>query len=422
MFRFLLAAFHILGALSEFKDYEKLGAIADDNSYETALNNGDLLNKTLNSLVPGDVFFVSNKTFTLVGGIMAYNIKDVMFQIDGTLNFTSDRETWPVNANGDVLECMYLENIENVVFTSTGLGTFNGNGRPWWGAIQFLIHQEDRPRLLHIKTSKNIIVENLMFKDSPFWTFWAEDCDGMVIRHSAVDARITDLPTHGLIDMQAFNTDGFDVTGRNVHIHDCYVWNQDDCITVKDGSENMLFERINASGLGLVIGSIGGSRVNNITFRDCILENTFKGIYMKTRWSDSGPVGEAASISNVLYENITINNPVNWGLWMGPAQQTGQPCDIVWPMVEKSECIMSGYQTWTNITLRNIRVNNPKKSPGLLMGNASNPMTNVVFDNVVVTNPAEEPWGDDFYYCEGIEGVATGGTFPVPPCFKEVDN
>jgi hypothetical protein len=36
---------------------------------------------------------------------------------------------------------------------------------------------------------------------------------------------------------------------------------------VKDSSSNMLFERLTASGLGLTIGSIGGSTVKNITFR-----------------------------------------------------------------------------------------------------------------------------------------------------------
>jgi polygalacturonase len=242
----------------------------------------------------------------------------------------------------------------------------------------------------------------------------------LIVRHSEISARITDLPYHGLIDMQAFNTDGFDVTGNNVHIHDCRVWSQDDCITVKDGSQNMLFERINASGLGLVIGSIGGSKVQNITFRDCILENTFKGIYMKTRWSDSAPVGDTASISNILYENIIINNPIQWAIWIGPAQQTGQPCDIIWPMVDQSQCIATGYQTWSNITLRNIIVNNSRKSPGLLMGNSTNPMKNVTFDNVVFNNPGTEPWGEDYWYCDSIEGVATGGTTPVPPCFKVV--
>ena len=110
--------------------------------------------------------------------------------------------------------------------------------------------------------------------------------------------------------------------GKNVWIHDCTVWNQDDCIAVKvlllmlknyqkrkskgpfqDGSENMLFERITASGvsvhlellfffgklskpwtnssyqIGLTIGSIGSSVVNNITFR-CHF-NCFLGAFVK---------------------------------------------------------------------------------------------------------------------------------------------
>ena len=46
-------------------------------------------------------------------------------------------------------------------------------------------------------------------------------------------------------------------------------------------SENMLFERIKASGVGITIGSIGTNTVNNITFRDCFMHNTWKGIYMK---------------------------------------------------------------------------------------------------------------------------------------------
>lgn len=350
-----------------FKNYESLGAKPDDDSYETALKNGQLMNETLNSLEPGDVFFIPNSTYTLVGGIVAQDIFGVTIQIDGTLNFTSDRETWPKNANGDVMECIHLENLKDVLFTSSGKGTLNGNGRPWWGAIKFLKYQEDRPRLMHIVTSKNVIIENLLFKDSPFWTFFAEHCDGMIIRYSDVDARWTDQNYHTLLDLQAFNTDGFDVTGHNVYIHDCNIWNQDDCIAVKDdpnGSYDMLFERISCSGLGLVIGSIGTTAVNNITFRDSIMPNTVKGIYMKTRWSDSGPIGTAASISNILFENIVISDAQQFPIWIGPAQQTGQPCSLLWPIVEAATCDVTGYLTWTNITLRNITINDPWGSAG----------------------------------------------------------
>ena len=81
---------------------------------------------------------------------------------------------------------------------------------------------------------------------------------------------------------------------------------------------------------------------------------------------------------------------------------------------------MSGYQTWTNIVLRDITINSPKHSPGLLFGNTSNPIKGLVLDNVKVTGDiGEKPWGEDYYFCEGIEeGIATGGTDPVPPCLK----
>jgi polygalacturonase len=114
--------------------------------------------------------------------------------------------------------------------------------------------QEDRPRLFHMDVSKNIVVENLLFKDSPYWTFWAERCDGgldtvllftnwiscrctgLVVRYSDVDVRWDRQDKHSLVDLQAFNTDGFDVTGKNVYMHDLNIWNDDDCIAVKDGS------------------------------------------------------------------------------------------------------------------------------------------------------------------------------------------
>jgi rhamnogalacturonan hydrolase len=111
--------------------------------------------------------------------------------------------------------------------------------------------------------------------------------------------------------MTAFNTDGFDVHGNNVWIHDVDIWAQDDTIAVKGGT-NMLFERINASGIGLTIGSVGADPVQNITFRDCHMHNTYKGIYMKFRSS-------GLLIKDVTYENIVIDGVSNTPIWIGPA-------------------------------------------------------------------------------------------------------
>jgi len=150
------------------------------------------------------------------------------------------------------------------------------------------------------------------------------------------------------------------------------------------------------------------------------MPRTVKGIYMKNRWNDAAPPGEdVASITDILYENIEIIEPQQFGIWIGPAQQAGQPCSLLWTIIDRAECDATGYQIWDNIVLRNITIINPENSPGVLLGNLTYPMTNVVFDNVVVVNPGSEPWGDEYYYCTGIEGVALGNTNPVPPCFKK---
>lgn len=261
-----------------------------------------------------------------------------------------------------------------------------------------------------------MVIENILLLNSPYWTLYAENSNNVEIRYVDVSARITDLPGHSLIDLQAFNTDGFDVTGRNVYIHHSNIYNQDDCISVKDDSQHMLFEYISCSGLGLVIGSIGNSIVQNITFRHSVLPKTVKGIYMKSRWYDSGP-SDTSLISNILYENITIIEPQQYAIWIGPAQQTGQPCSLLWGLDPWSQCSISGCMTWRNILLKDILIINPEQTPGVLMGNDTNPMKNVIFDNVNVigNNIGDYPWGVD-YFCEYINGESTKSS-PKPLCF-----
>ena len=141
---------------------------------------------------------------------------------------------------------MLLDRMDNVTFTSNGVGTLDGNGERWWGipGIGFLVRKEDRPNLFKSEDSTNLLVENLFLKDSPHWTFEAKHVDGLEIRNVEIEARRTDQVSnfllgvarllislspkdnHNVVDLTAFNTDGFDVSGRNVWIHDCTVWNQ----------------------------------------------------------------------------------------------------------------------------------------------------------------------------------------------------
>lgn len=276
----------------------------------------------------------------------------------------------------------------------------------------------------------DILVENIYFNRSAYWTTLFDDVARLEIRHCRIEARRSDADTHDVDNLGAFNTDGFDIAGRDVWVHDVDIWNQDDCVCVKEidsnginaqCSENMLFERVNASGLGLTVGSIGPSPhhtcVRNVTFRDSTMHNTYKGLYLKSRPGDENATGE---ITDVLYENIVLTQPEQWAIWIGPQQAIySGACSLAWPFVPGAKCPVPSQITWKNIQMRNITVLNPAMSPGVVLGNATNPMQGVVFDDVVVTNGNKGPWNDKYYACDGVDGVATGGTSPAPPCFKQ---
>merc|ERR1712188_758 len=131
-----------------------------------------------------------------------------------------------------------------------------------------------------------------------------------------------------------------------------------------------------------------------------IMHNTYKGIYTKFR-------GDGGSIADVTYENIVIENPSQWAIWIGPAQQSdsnrlcaAHPCSICWPMAKRAEC-GAPLSQYGNILLRNITINSPKQSPGVILANASMPMVNVTFEDVVVNDGAQDPF-DGHYYCDGV--------------------
>ena len=105
-------------------------------------------------------------------------------KLDGTIMFSDNMDEWPRESDGDVFECIHFFNIYNATFTSSGIGTFNGQGETWWGlpGIGYLVREENRPRLFNIVNSKSILVENLYFLDSPYWTFYVHDVDGLEVR------------------------------------------------------------------------------------------------------------------------------------------------------------------------------------------------------------------------------------------------
>ena len=164
-------------------------------------------------------------------------------------------------------------------------------------------------------------------------------------------------------------------------------------------SQDMLIEDMVMTGVGASIGSVPPNAqhncVRNITFRNVTMPGTTKGIYIKS--NPSCAPGTTAEITSVLYEDFRILRPSWWAVWIGPQQQhepdtaLGEKCALDYPITP--HCPTQGCVSFRNITLRDVYIEQPVLAPGVLLGNASQPMEGLVFDNVAVayTDGAARP-------------------------------
>ena len=365
------------------------GGIPNDNSPDIVRWNTLRLNETLKREEVSHnatLIFPANRTFFFFHDIHAAELENVVFQIDAHIKLERNQSEsiyWDVQANPDrnhPMALFYFYKGQNITLTSSnGEGWIDGNGPQWWGIPfwGYLQITEHRPYLMEFNRATDLTISNLLFKDSPLYTMRLESVNQVEIHDISIVSRRTNSELHTLLDLSAFNTDGIDVSGHNVWVHDVDIWTQDDCVAVKDNmsfeqgqiSSNMTFERIRASGTGFVIGSIGRSEVRNITFRDSYLYKSFKGksvdlfkldnegefyflahhslvytylmcihiclllfligIYMKFRGTKlDHPEGwmrqeaEGGLVCDIVFENITMEAPEQWAIWIGPAQQS----------------------------------------------------------------------------------------------------
>ncbi len=87
---------------------------------------------------------------------------------------------------------------------------------------------------------------------------------------------------------------------------------------------------------GMAIGSVAPhelhSCVRNITFRNITFIDPIKAVYVKTNPGSSGD----GIIENIIYEDITIEKPKWWGIYIGPRHDTGLGC-LLYPFYKTCE-------------------------------------------------------------------------------------
>jgi len=435
-------------------DMKGFGGIPNEASLTAATTNGAALYTGLAFMNPGDELVISrNDTFYIIppSDTVATNCFFVTLRIAGTLKLHNDSSAWPTYDNGKkIANAIDIQQSEGVKVL--GGGTIDGQGHSWWW--EFLLGKVSRyrPTLLNLAGCVGCLVEDIHFVNSPRFHLYGSLLIGLEVRnvsvrvdvvsqralverflgttlrglppyndadHTISAANTIDFPVGrngpwwSLLPCFPFNTDGVDVEGRNIHIHNVTVNNYDDSVCVKpvyapgfalgipvNATENVLVENIQQIiGVGVSVGSVSPNAnharvVRNVTFRNISAINPLKLVYIKT-----GTGGGVGSISDVVYESITAEGAVVLSpIYLGPQQQSEPDGDGAgwWPITEPAISI-------SNIIFRNINVTGGlyPLSAGVLRCNASNPCHGISFENVNIDRTHS-------YICGG-NGTMYGG-------------
>jgi hypothetical protein len=455
---------------------DQFGAIANNDSLAAVQANAQAISLALASQRRGGTVVVpANGTYYAFPSSVT-NATNLVFQLDGELIMPEAYwQQWPQTLPGSYDNFLNFFDVTNL--TIRGSGRIDGQGWWWWVMNVLLIETANRPIMLNVQFCENVTLTGLTLIDAPYYHVWMSTVRNVEIYNASVLVNITQQidavelgqPGAGALlrasqailegrghaaavehlravlpydDMRQalaegrdplhltdnitlpffpLNTDGFDVAGQNVYIHDVFVRNFDDAVAVKPGtdmdgwcSENYLIERVTVqAGVGLTVGSVpsntGVNCVRNVTFRDSYSEAPIKFLYVKSNPPDDPNNPGTAIIDGVTYQNIISNTSIRDSIYLGPQQQsqpgTGGPG--WWPATNPDVTIQ-------NVAYRNITaVDGLWFWPGVFRRNETNPSVNISLTDVHVS-----VWNATAnYICNWTTGPVIDSS-PVPPCFN----
>ena len=452
------------------------GAVPNDPSNSAAAANSLALQKALvaaNTSVTDRVALVPAGDSFYYFWVKVNYLVNVTLQIDGTILISNNLTAteWPADAS------LWFEHARGL--TLTGTGKIDGQGYDWWWHV-IITDKDQRPHMVIIASSQDILITNLLFVNSPQYHLKLDNVMNVVIRNISIYVDVGKqkelfqksrswLPlgnsTHGLISkvkeyipenvlerlerdlpeelekiLEALgiptfplNTDGIDPSGKNVLIENVTITNFDDAVAVKPSSggdpftncsQNMTIRNAHVNfGVGMTIGSVPPSDnincVRNIIFEDITFEHPIKAIYIKSNPGDSG----SGIIDSITYRHIHATWPLWYPLWIGPQQQrqpgtAGTGCSFFYPIVD--ECPTQPRVSITNVVLDDVTFENGITLPGVMLANVSMPYTKFRFSDVTSSGFLSGNFLlDQNYVCENVQGVADNMTSPLPACFTQ---
>lgn len=230
-----------------------------------------------------------------------------------------------------------------------------------------------RPQLIQFNRSRNVLIEDVKIRNSPFWTIHLLLCDSVVVRR-------VDISAHG------HNNDGIDPEGtRNLLVEDCRFDQGDDAIAIKSGtnhdgwrlnrpSENIVIRNSTVvRGHQLVaIGSELSGGVRNVYVHDCRFDaqtEPFNLLYIKTNRRRGG------FVEHITMENIEATS-TKFGVF-------GIETDVLYQWRTLVPTYEERLTPIRGITVRNVKIGKTA-TPFRILGDEREPVRDVLLDNITI--------------------------------------
>lgn len=274
-------------------------------------------------------------------------------------------------------------------FSITGPGEINGSGPAFYDTNSVLWERfynkpdSPRPRMLMAYKCRNFRIEDASFNDSPCWTFWLMQCQGIGIHRIKM-----------LADQKMINNDGIDLDMcRDVTVSDCFLKTGDDCIILRSmrqvyetelPCENVTVSNcvLNSWCQGIRVGCPGDGVIRNCTFNNLVITGPCNGIVFSNpkRYLPEDCRG-SADIRNILFSNVVIDcrdAPISMDVDAG----------VALPYLG-------------SVSFSNFRIKSGM--PIIIQGSPETIIQNVSFSNIEIETSGEDPIV--CRHCQGIKLV-----------------
>ena len=230
-----------------------------------------------------------------------------------------------------------------------------------------------RPQLIQFNRSRNILIEDVTIRSSPFWTIHLLLSESIVVRR-------LDISAHG------HNNDGVNPEGsRNILIENNRFDQGDDAIAIKSGtnhdgwrlnrpSENIVIRNnIVIRGHQLVaIGSELSGGVRNVYVHDCRFDaqtEPFNLLYIKTNRRRGG------FVKNIIMENIEATS-TKFGV-------LGIETDVLYQWRTLVPTYEERLTTISGIHVRNVKIGKTS-TPFRILGDERSPVTDISLRDISI--------------------------------------